>query len=106
MITIKTTEFRKLLGSWLTKTESDSLMIEKNGQQFAMIFNANLGIKLVLNAYSCGALSRKDAMNLLGFSWFGQLMEAMSAASIPMPAPSEKYIKAMTDDVVKLMSEN
>ena len=106
MITLNTTVFRKLLGSWLEKTESDSLMIEKNGQQFAMIFNANLGAKLVLNAYSTGALSRKDTMNLLGFSWFGQLMEVMCVASIPMPAPSEGYITKMSEDVVKLLSEN
>lgn len=60
----------------------------------------------VLNGYSNGTLSRSQVMNMLGLTWFGQLFELMNNASIPMPAPSEAYVKSMTDDVVNIFKES
>jgi len=59
----------------------------------------------ILTSYSTGRLSRGEAMTLCGFTWFGQLMDAMNEASIPMPAPSEAYTKKMTEDVINLLNE-
>jgi len=60
----------------------------------------------ILTSYADGRLSRGEAMNLCGFTWFGQLMDAMKEASIPMPAPSAEYTKKMTDDVVNIFKES
>jgi hypothetical protein len=100
---ITATEAKNRLGAALSLIDDDNLMIEKNGRQLAMVFNAKLGKYLVLNGYSTGVLSRSNAMNLLGFTWYGQLIDAMDDSSIPMPAPSSKYIKSMSDDVVTLL---
>lgn len=56
-------------------------------------------------SYSTGRLSRSEAMERCGFTWFGQLIHAMHIASIPMPAPSAEYTKKMTEDVINLLDE-
>ena len=41
------------------------------------MFNARTGIRLVLGAFADGAISRNEAMDLLGFEWYGELLDAM-----------------------------
>ena len=39
-------------------------------------------IRLVLGAFAEGSISHTEAMRLLGFEWYGQLLDAMSENGI------------------------
>ena len=77
MNTISATEAKKRLGKYLNLADSESLLIETRGLPTHLVFNVKTGIRLVLGAFAEGVISRTEAMNLLGFEWYGQLLDAM-----------------------------
>ena len=77
MNTISATEAKKRFGKHLNLADNESLLIETRGLPTHLVFNVKTGIRLVLGAFAKGAISRTEAMNLLGFEWYGQLLDAM-----------------------------
>ena len=77
MNTISATEAKNRFGEDFHLDDSESLLIETQGLPTHLVFNVKTGIRLVLGAFAEGVISRTEAMNLLGFEWYGQLLDAM-----------------------------
>lgn len=88
MRTITATDAKKRFGEALDLLEKDSLLIERNGKPAAMVFAAEVGKKMVLSSYAHGTISRSAAMGMLGYDWYGQLLDAMAVAHIERPSVS------------------
>ena len=77
MTTISATEAKNRFGEHFNLAENESLLIETRGRPTHLVFNAKTGIRLVLGAFAEGTISPNDAMDLLGFKWYGELLDAM-----------------------------
>lgn len=77
------------LGDALSFPDDDSLLIRKNGKEVFMVFTAKMAKKLILTAYVHGGLSRSETMNLMGFDWYGDLLDALAAANMNKPTLPE-----------------
>lgn len=82
MRVMSATEVKNKLGDALSFADNDSLLIEKNGKEAFMAFSFPTAKKMILTSYANGGMSRSDAMNLLGFSWYGELLDALALARI------------------------
>ena len=74
---IPATEAKNRFGEHFNLADNESLLIETRGLPTHLVFNAKTGIRLVLGAFADGAISRNEAMDLLGFEWYGELLDAM-----------------------------
>ncbi|EAY56995.1 MAG: protein of unknown function [Leptospirillum rubarum] len=74
---IPATEAKNRFGEHFNLADNESLLIETRGLPTHLVFNAKTGIRLVLGAFADGAISRAEAMDLLGFKWYGELLDAM-----------------------------
>jgi hypothetical protein len=101
MRTITATEAKNRLGEALAALESDSLLIERNGKPAALAFPVEDGVKMVLSAYAHGTISRSNAMRMLGYRWYGQLIDALSASGIDRPSTP----KGQRDQMSSLMAK-
>lgn len=77
MKSVSATKVRRRFGEYFTLADNDSLLIETRGTPTHRVFTAPMGLRLVLGAFASGAISRAEAMDLLGFEWYGQLLDAM-----------------------------
>ena len=77
MKTISATEAKNRFGEHFNLTDNESLLIETRGLPTHLVFSAKTGIRLVLGAFADGVLSRNEALDLLGFEWYGELLDAM-----------------------------
>jgi len=80
--TIPATEAKNRFGEHFNLADNESLLIETRGLPTHLVFNAKTGIRLVLGAFADGAISRAEAMDLLGFEWYGELLDAMKENGI------------------------
>lgn len=101
MKTITATEARIRFGKALDSLEKDSLLITRNGRPAAMFFTAEDGRKLILAAYAHGTISRADTMTMLGYEWYGQLLDALAETDIERPRVSDKGRRKMKATLVK-----
>lgn len=60
-------------------------------------------MKLILSAYAHGTLSRSAAMKMLGYDWYGQLLDALADAGIERPSVSDKKRKKMKSTFLNLL---
>lgn len=95
------TDAKNRLGAALKFGDEDSLLIQKHGKEAYLAFTAETGRKLVLHGFASGAISRADAMNLLGIDWYGVLLDELKQAKIPLPVVSAE----MSQEMVKRASE-
>lgn len=70
-----------------------------------MVLPEDASKKAVLTAYSRGTLSRSEAMNQLGMEWYGELLDALSAAGIESPSLPEAELAAMVVHATKVLGE-
>ena len=49
-------------------------------------------IRLVLGAFAEGSISHTEAMGLLGFEWYGQLLDAMRENGIDRVVSNGRYL--------------
>lgn len=103
METLTTTTLKNRLGHALRFGDDESLLIKKYGKEAYLIFTSETGKRLVLSAYSAGFLSRADTMNLLGFDWYGSLLDELRQRNIPVPKLSRKVRKAMVKRALEIM---
>lgn len=103
MKTITATGARIRFGKALDSLEKDSLLITRNGRPAAMFFTAEDGRKLILTAYASGTISRSVAMKMLGYDWYGQLLDALAGAGIQRPSVPDKERKKIKATLVKLI---
>ncbi len=59
--------------------------------------------KEILLSYSKGEISRSEAMNLLGFDWYGDLLDALAAANIERPTLPENERAVMVSYAKKIL---
>ena len=57
----------------------------------------------ILTSYSNGGISRSEAMKLLGFDWYGELLDALAAANISRPTLPEKELADMVSYAKKIL---
>lgn len=97
------TEVKNKLGDALSFSDDDSLLIEKNGKEAFMAFSANMAKKMIMTSYAYGGLSRSEAMKLMGFSWYGELLDALVAAKISKPSLPERERAVMSSYAKKVL---
>jgi hypothetical protein len=85
MKTVSATEAKNRFGEHFDFGDQESLLIESHGSPSHLAFTAATGRRLVLIAFSTGGISRDQAMSLLGFEWYGQLLDALAAHGIDRP---------------------
>lgn len=103
MQTITATDAKNRLGEALAALDRDSLLIERNGKPAAMVFQAEDGVKLVLASYAHGTISRASAMKMLGYDWYGQLIDAMAELGIARPRADPMDRKQMVSAMQKIL---
>ena len=63
-------------------------------------------IRLVLGAFAEGSISHTEAMNLLGFEWYGQLLDAMRENGIDRgDAVLDEKMRAELDRTLPLLEK-
>lgn len=97
------TDVKNKVGDAWSFSEDDSLLIEKNGKEAFMAFSAQLAKKMVLTSYSSGMLSRSEAMKLMGFKWYGDLLDALADAKIDRPTVPVEDRSTMVSYAKKLL---
>lgn len=100
---ITATDAKKGLGGALASLENDSLLIERNGKPAAMVFKAEDGKKMILSSYAHGTISRARAMTMLGYSWYGQLLDALADFGIARPTVPAEEREKMTAALEQLL---
>ena len=85
MKTVSATEAKNRFGEHFDFGNDESLLIESHGSPSHMAFTAATGRRLVLVAFSAGEISRYEAMELLGFEWYGQLLDALAEHGVDRP---------------------
>lgn len=98
------TEVKNKLGDALSFSDDDSLLIEKNGKEAFMAFSAKLAKKMILTTYVHGEMSRSEAMKLLGFDWYGDLLDALAVAKMNRPTLAEHERKTMIIFAKKILA--
>lgn len=89
------TEVKNKLGDALSFPDDESLLIEKNGKEAYMAFSAPTAKNMILTSYAHGGMSRSDAMKLMGFSWYGELLDALANANMKVPSLPENELAVM-----------
>ncbi len=104
MKTVQATRAKNLLGQVLDDACLDMVMLERHGKEQVALMPASEARMGVLCSYATGAMSRGTAMKRLGLTWYGQLVDAMTAAglSVQMSAAA----KSMAAEVEQLLSES
>lgn len=97
------TEVKNKLGEALSFSDDDSLLIEKNGKEAFMAFSAHVAKRMVLTSYAHGDLSRSEAMKLLGFNWYGELLDFLAASKIDKPTLPENERALMVSCAKKIL---
>lgn len=59
-------------------------------------------VRETLLAYSCGLLSRQDAIQRLGVRYSADLLVALGDAGLPMPLPSTEELERQAEIIVRL----
>lgn len=103
MRTMTATEVKNKLGDALSFSDDESLLIEKNGKDAYMVFSVPTARTLILTSYSNGGISRSTAMKLLGFVWYGQMLDALTDANIEAPSLPERELDAMVANAKSLL---
>jgi len=98
------TEVKNKLGDALSFLDDDSLLIEKNGKEAFMAFSVQTAKKMILTSYVHGGLSRSEAMKLMGFDWYGDLLDALATAKMNKPTLSKSERLAMTAYASKILA--
>lgn len=102
MHTVSAREAKNLLGQVIDRATTDLVMIERHGKEAVALLPAAEARLSVLSAYAMGVLGRSVAMQRLGFTWYGQLLEAMQAAglSVQVPAEAVRQMDAALDEIL------
>lgn len=97
------TEVKNKLGDALSFSDDDSLLIEKNGKEAFMAFTAQMAKKMILTSYVHGGMSRSETMKLMGFDWYGELLDALAAAKMNKPTLPESERAVMISYAKKIL---
>jgi len=106
MQVVTATEVKNQLGELFDALEEDegkSVLIERNRRPAAMLLNARVAERAILGAYAHGVLPRSVAMQQLGLSWYGDLLQRMNTYGIERPSASSEDMEVMknaADDVL------
>lgn len=68
----------------------DTVSIEKNGKAAGLLFPDEIGRKLILSGFISGVVPRDQAMKMLGFDWYGDLLDAVKEVGLERKPASEE----------------
>lgn len=80
---------RSRLARVLDAARGDVVMIQRRRKDVVALMPVAEARLCILSAYAIGALSRSDAMRRLGFTWYGQLQNAMTSARLQIRLPRD-----------------
>lgn len=103
MKSVAATEAKNQLGQVIDDACADLVMLERHGKETVALMPAAEARLCILSAYATGVLSRSVAMIRLGYTWYGQLKDAMSAAGlrIQLPEPVQQQMDHSIDAVFR-----
>lgn len=84
---VTATEAKNRFGQVLSEASADLVLVTRRGKQAAALMAAGEARLCVLSAYATGVLTRTVAMRRLGYTWYGQLADAMAAAGLRIHLP-------------------
>jgi hypothetical protein len=102
MKAITSTEARRCFGKVLDDAGEELVLIRRRGKPSMSMMLAEEARLGILCAYALGCVSRALAMKRLGYTWYGQLVDAMAAANLRIHIPPNVH-EAMVDDLVKVL---
>ena len=106
MKTISSRKAKYNLAEVFTVHYGDSVLVQNDGRRRdVMIFNAEDAKVMILCSYVNGALKRHIAMRMLGFEWYGQLLDALIEKGFERPSLPEKQLDEMVAKAVAMLKE-
>lgn len=105
MKTMTATEAKNRLGEVLSIPYGESVLIEKNGKPAFMVLKAQDAKVMILASYVQGVVSRSTAMRLLGFEWYGELLDALAEEGFKRPSVPEDRLNEMAAKAVSMLRE-
>lgn len=103
MKTFSATDAKIHFGEVLAGTETDSATIQRRGHSVAMLLPFSLARRLILFGYSKGGMHRGMAMELLGMTWYGQLLDALANEGMDLPELPAAVIDGMVSQINNAM---
>lgn len=99
MLIVTTSDATTRMGELIDTIEhdpSDTVLIQRNDCPAAMLLHAELAERLILLAYTQGAVSRGMAMQQLGLNWYGDLLQRLHNFGLSRPEVSKEHQAEMT----------
>ena len=93
---------KNVLGQVLLDATTDLVLIEKHGKSGVAAMPADDAHLGILCAYASGHMTRIRAMHMLGFTWYGQLKDALLEANVDMSVDAARH-SSMVQDAVHLL---
>jgi antitoxin (DNA-binding transcriptional repressor) of toxin-antitoxin stability system len=87
MKTVSATQAKNRFGQILEDASADLVLVARRGKASVALRPAAEARLCILSAYATGVLSRGVAMSRLGYTWYGQLTDAMSVTGLHIPIP-------------------
>lgn len=105
MKTVAATRAKNVLGQVLDTACHDVVMLERHGKAQVALMPAAAARLGILCAYASGHFSRGQAMKMLGFSWYGELLDALQAEHVRMDV-ADQDAEAMAQQITALWSSD
>ena len=102
---ITATQAKNVLGQVLQDAATHIVVIENRGKPTIAAMPKGDAVLGTLCAYATGHIPRSRAMQMLGFTWYGELTDALEAAGVAMTAdPAQR--RQMADTAASLLRDS
>lgn len=99
---VTATQAKNVLGQVLQDAATRIVIIENRGKPTVAVMPEDDAVLGTLCAYATGYMPRSRAMQMLGFTWYGELKDALKAAGVAMTVDPAQHRK-MVDAAVSLL---
>ena len=101
---VTATQAKNVLGQVLQDAATHIVIIENRGKPTIAVMPESDAVLGTLCAYATGHIPRSRAMQMLGFTWYGELKDALEAAGVTMTVDPVQHRK-MVDTAVSLLRD-
>ncbi len=102
MKTVQATQAKNLLGQVLDDACTDLVMLERHGKRQVALMPAEEAQMGVLSSYAIGVMPRSIAMKRLGFTWYGQLQDAMRLSGLSVQISADRQ-QGMGEEIERVL---
>jgi hypothetical protein len=99
---VTATQAKNVLGQVLQDAATHIVIIENRGKPTIAAMPEADAVVGTLCAYATGHIPRSRAMQMLGFTWYGELKDALQAAGVTMTVDPVQH-RHMVDTAVSLL---